>query len=213
MDSCVIHRNIITECSNAFRKPKPHIREVKSTEYTEVASEQEVELIRTAVPINITLSVSAEEVTSSPPPVASKVHDWKEVWPNKSSNSLQALFHVPDESGRHEDTLDIEGHQCFPVLPLARIKYASDFTDTFLIQVKRVWCVGKVQMNLSSGCVYGRVLSSCASCFQGPEWYSTWLSVQRNLPVFTHLTLLPFTDIGGTLNINILMNERLMVSQ
>lgn len=134
----LIHRTLITECSNAFRKPKPHTREVKSTEYTEVASEQAVELIRTAVPINITVSVSTEEVTSSSPspPVASKVQDWKEVWPNRSGNSLQALFHVPDESGGHGDAVDIEGHQCFPVLPLARIKYASDFTDTFLIQVR-----------------------------------------------------------------------------
>ncbi|XP_063843787.1 uncharacterized protein LOC135090714 isoform X1 [Scylla paramamosain] len=139
------------ECGNAFRKTKPHIREVKSTQYTETSSQQEVELIRTSTPINITVSVS--------------------------SNSPHVLSHVPDDAGHHGEAQDKE-HQCFPVLPLTRIKHASDFTDTFLIQ--------------------------------GPEWYSTWLSVQRNLPVFTHLTLLPFTDIGGTLNINILMDELLM---
>lgn len=114
---------------------------MKSSEYTEVASEQEVELIRTATPINITVSVSAEEATSSPPSVASKVLEWEEVWPNRSSNSLYALSHIPDESGHQEDTQDLEGHQCFPVLPLARIKHASDFTDTFLIQVKGKECM------------------------------------------------------------------------
>ncbi|ROT80497.1 transmembrane protein 8B isoform X2 [Penaeus vannamei] len=45
---------------------------------------------------------------------------------------------------------------------------------------------------------------------QGPEWYSTWLSMRGDVPVFTHLTLLPFTDIGGTLSINLRMDEILM---
>lgn len=48
--------------------------------------------------------------------------------------------------------------------------------------------------------------------WQGPEWYSTWLSMRGDVPVFTHLTLLPFTDIGGTLSINLRMDEILMVS-
>ena len=49
------------------------------------------------------------------------------------------------------------------------------------------------------------------SPLQGPEWYSTWLSVRSDEPVFTHLTLLPIADIGGTLHINIHMDEILMV--
>ncbi|KAG0729782.1 Transmembrane protein 8B [Chionoecetes opilio] len=165
------------ECGNSFHKGKPHIREVKSSEFVETSSQQEVELIRTSAPINITVSVSAKEATVTPSVTASKVIDWEEVWPNISSSQLvvSGVGGDPSRQGRGREQDD---HQCFTVLPLTRIKHASDFTDTFLIQ--------------------------------GPEWYSTWLPVQRERPVFTHLSLLPFTDLGGTLNINILMDELLM---
>ncbi|XP_076039876.1 post-GPI attachment to proteins factor 6 isoform X2 [Oratosquilla oratoria] len=76
----------------------------------------------------------------------------------------------------YEERLSPDIHNlCYPLLPLARIKHARDFTDTFLIQ--------------------------------GGEWYSTWLSLRSNTPIYTHMALLPFTDIGGTLNINIRMDE------
>ncbi|RXG61843.1 Transmembrane protein 8B [Armadillidium vulgare] len=45
---------------------------------------------------------------------------------------------------------------------------------------------------------------------QGPEWFSTWVSVHGETPVFTHMTLLPYTDIGGTLSITLHMDELLM---
>ncbi|XP_071520688.1 post-GPI attachment to proteins factor 6-like isoform X2 [Panulirus ornatus] len=168
------------ECGSAFRKLRPHIREVKASEYTEVSSKQDVEFVGTATPLNITVSVSTNEDLGQSAHESSKVLDWEEVWPNITNESPLILSHIPEESP--SSTLDADfaadGLQCYPVLPLARIKHASDFTDTFLIQ--------------------------------GPEWYSTWLSVQRDLPVFMYLTLLPFTDIGGTLSINILMDELLM---
>ncbi|XP_042228879.1 transmembrane protein 8B-like isoform X2 [Homarus americanus] len=167
------------ECGSAFKKLWPHIRDVKASEYTEVSSKQEMEFVGTATPINITVSVSTSEDYGNSQHESSKMLDWEEMWPNITNESPLVLSHLPDES---PPILDADfaavGHQCYPVLPLARIKHASDFTDTFLIQ--------------------------------GPDWYSTWLSVQRDLPVFTYLTLLPFTDIGGTLSVNILLDELLM---
>ena len=125
-----------SECGNAFWKAKSQIQEVKSSEYTETSSQQEVELIRTSTPINITVSVSTKEVTSSPP---SAVLDWEELWPNISSNSPQLLSHVPEDAGGcHGEAQDTGGHQCFPVLPLTHIKHASDFMDTLLIQVRGI---------------------------------------------------------------------------
>ncbi|KAK3885702.1 hypothetical protein Pcinc_010089 [Petrolisthes cinctipes] len=103
--------------------------------------------------------------------------DWEELWP--SSNETHGKpFVTSEEPWTIEPDFSSEGHHCYPILPLARIKHASDFTDTFLIQ--------------------------------GRDWYITWLSVKRGPPLFTHLTLLPFTDIGGTLSITILLDELLM---
>lgn len=34
-----------------------------------------------------------------------------------------------------EEEIGKDEHQCFPILPLARIKHSRDFTDTFLFQV------------------------------------------------------------------------------
>ncbi|XP_069945132.1 post-GPI attachment to proteins factor 6-like isoform X1 [Cherax quadricarinatus] len=166
------------ECGSAFKKVRQHVRDVKKSEYTEVSSKQEMEFVGTATPINITVTVSASEDYSKSQHESSRVLDWEEVWPNITNESPLILSHIPDDSSILDVDLSAESHRCYPVLPLARIKHASDFTDTFLIQ--------------------------------GPEWYSTWLSVQRGLPVFTYLTLLPFTDIGGTLSVNILMDELLM---
>lgn len=47
---------------------------------------------------------------------------------------------------------------------------------------------------------------------QGPEWYSTWVTVRTDSPVFSHLTLLPHTDIGGTLTIALHLDPQLQVA-
>lgn len=129
--------NNISECGSAFKKVKPHIREVKASEYAEVSSKQDVEVAGTSVPINITVSVSTSEDVGSSAYKSSKVLDWEEVWPNMTNETPLILSHLPDEpkSSHLEADFSAEGHQCYPVLPLARIKHASDFTDTFLIQV------------------------------------------------------------------------------
>lgn len=157
--------NDISECGSAFRKLRPHIREVKASEYTEVSSKQEVEFGGTATPINITVSVSTKKDLGNFPLESSKVLDWEEVWPNITNESPLILSHIPDES--LSSTLDAdfaaEGHQCYPVLPLARIKHASDFTDTFLIQVCFLQSVAKVSTSSLKGLVFCILYSSSMS--------------------------------------------------
>ncbi|XP_068218085.1 transmembrane protein 8B-like isoform X2 [Palaemon carinicauda] len=140
------------EC-DTFTNPLPHLREARS-EFAELSSKQELKFVGTVPPVNITVSMAASDVWSS-------------------STSVS-----PPISQENSESDNKAGFKCYPILPLARIRHATDFMDTFLIQ--------------------------------GPEWYSTWLSVRGEMPLFTHLTLLPFTDIGGTLNVNIHMDELLM---
>lgn len=140
------------ECGS-FTNPLPHIREARS-EFAELSSKQELKFDGTVSPLNITVSLASSDV-----------------WSSSTSVSTPAPQGDPESNNK-------TGFKCYPILPLARIRHATDFMDTFLIQ--------------------------------GPEWYSTWLSVRGETPLFTHLTLLPFTDIGGTLNVNIHMDELLM---
>ncbi|KAG1674326.1 Post-GPI attachment to proteins factor 6 [Nymphon striatum] len=67
---------------------------------------------------------------------------------------------------------------CYPVLPLARIKHAQDFLDTFVLQDR--------------------------------NWYSTWLSLTDQYPILTRLQLLPFVDIGGTLQVKLTLDHTLI---
>ncbi|GFG39492.1 hypothetical protein Cfor_00487 [Coptotermes formosanus] len=45
---------------------------------------------------------------------------------------------------------------------------------------------------------------------QGREWYATWVALTDVYPVVVQLQILPFVDIGGTLNINIHLDELLI---
>jgi hypothetical protein len=45
---------------------------------------------------------------------------------------------------------------------------------------------------------------------QGREWYATWVALTDLYPVIVQLEILPFVDIGGTLNINIHLDELLI---
>lgn len=45
---------------------------------------------------------------------------------------------------------------------------------------------------------------------QGREWYATWVALTDLYPVIVQLEILPFVDIGGTLNINIHLDELLV---
>lgn len=47
---------------------------------------------------------------------------------------------------------------------------------------------------------------------QGQEWYTTWVALTEMVPVIVQLEILPFVDIGGTLSINIHLNEMLFNS-
>lgn len=80
--------------------------------------------------------------------------DWDELWPSNNvthGNPFVTTRVSPEEEPWASDPdFSSEGHQCYPILPLARIKHASDFTDTFLIQVSKVlylhfWFLWKVQ--------------------------------------------------------------------
>ena len=53
----------------------------------------------------------------------------------------------------------------------------------------------------------------CFQFFQGREWYATWVALADMYPVVVQLEILPFVDIGGTLNINIHLDELLIVSK
>ncbi|GLH12908.1 Uncharacterized protein GBIM_17566 [Gryllus bimaculatus] len=45
---------------------------------------------------------------------------------------------------------------------------------------------------------------------QGREWYTTWVALTEMIPVIVQLEILPFVDIGGTLSINIHLDELLI---
>ncbi|XP_066997236.1 post-GPI attachment to proteins factor 6 isoform X2 [Anabrus simplex] len=45
---------------------------------------------------------------------------------------------------------------------------------------------------------------------QGREWYTSWVALTDVLPVVVQLEILPFVDIGGTLSVNIHLNELLV---
>lgn len=66
--------------------------------------------------------------------------DWDELWPSGNvthGNPFVTARVLPEEEPWTSDpNFSSEDHQCYPILPLARIKHASDFTDTFLIQVR-----------------------------------------------------------------------------
>lgn len=70
--------------------------------------------------------------------------DWEELWPSSNvthGNPFVTARVAPEEEPWTTDPdFSSEGHQCYPILPLARIKHASDFTDTFLIQVRLALC-------------------------------------------------------------------------
>lgn len=70
--------------------------------------------------------------------------DWEELWPSGNvthGNPFVTARVAPEEEPwATEPDFSSEGHQCYPILPLARIKHASDFTDTFLIQVGLALC-------------------------------------------------------------------------
>lgn len=70
--------------------------------------------------------------------------DWEELWPSGNvthGNPFVTARVSPEEEPWSSDPdFSSEGHQCYPILPLARIKHASDFTDTFLIQVRLALC-------------------------------------------------------------------------
>lgn len=68
-----------------------------------------------------------------------------------------------------DDQMLTSEQECLPMISMARIKHAQDFTDSFLLQ--------------------------------GKDRYTSLLGVSDSFPVILKLELLPFVDIGGTLQI------------
>lgn len=118
----------ISECGGALKDANPHIRAVQTSRFMELSSKQEVQLAETVPPTNITVSVSTSQNWVTQSQDSPSDEDWKPMPRNLTDDASK-------RQRLDSNNLLDEAQKCFPILPLARIKHPSDFTDTFLIQV------------------------------------------------------------------------------
>ncbi|CAL4153422.1 unnamed protein product [Meganyctiphanes norvegica] len=156
------------ECVSGFQKTRNHMYSISKSVLREATSELQQTSSSERNLSNITLFEEEENISN----ILLNTYTYNMPMIIISLKPEKAL------GGDYNSDESSSSQECYPVLPLERIKHTTDFTDTFLIQ--------------------------------GPEWYSSWVAVHATMPLYTHFTLLPFTDIGGTLSVNIHMDEVLM---